>query len=168
MQWVWNNKTVIKLDLIKSILEVLWVSYNPQESHGYFPRIEVAFFMSQMWYSCLHYKENIDRDQNGFFSSILYLGFYVYTVVFSGMYLKLWCKNTSMLTLHGNRLDLFLVTILFAKEKIRSDGTDVAGMCIYFLNNKNKWGNSFLCSFHHCRTSKLMLSARFSGTGFFR
>ena len=46
-----------------------------------------------------------------------------------------------MLTLHGNRLDLFLVTILFAKEKIRSDGTDVAGMCIYFLNNKNKLEN---------------------------
>ena len=68
----------------------------------------------------------------------MYFIYDVKTVVFAVMYLKLWCRNTSMLTLDGNILDLCLVTILFDKEKIHSDGTDVAGMCIYFLNNKNK------------------------------
>ena len=79
-------------------------------------------------YLCMMYKLLYLRLFSGF-----YLSFWSYgekTVVFAGMYLKLWCRNTSMLTLDGNSLDLCLVTILLAKEKIHSDGTDIAGMYI--------------------------------------
>ena len=99
-----------------------------------------------------------------------YLSFWSYgekTVVFAGMYLKLWCRNKSMLTIDGNSLDLCLFTILLAEEKICSDGTDDSEMCIYVLNNKDKWGNSFLWSFHHCITLHLIFWSWLSCTVLF-
>ena len=81
----------------------------------------------------------------------LFSGFYLCflsygekTVVFAGMYWKLWCRNTSMLTLDGNSLDICVVTILLAKEKKMFWWNRCGRYVQYFLNNDNRYGNSYL------------------------